>query len=179
MTTQTQARAGVTDRRTTTFIAWLSLVALLLLLTLVARDAATRTSQPAPAVEVDIASRVVALVEEGVAIFPPHQVVGHVPTAVVEPQSHETPNGANGLLGMAAPDVRAALGAPDFVRRDGSSQMWRYGRGACTLTIFLHGRDKDLAVQHVEGRGLRSPSDPSADCAERLVGERRRADLPG
>jgi hypothetical protein len=56
--------------------------------------------------------------------------------------------------------------------------MWRYGRGACTLTIFLHGQNKDLAVQHVEGRGLRSPSDPRADCADRLVGERRRADLP-
>lgn len=179
MTTRTRTQVDVIDRRTTTLIAWLGLAAVLLMLTLVARDAALRTTQSTPAVEIDTVGRVIATEEDGFEIFSPVVVADLAARASEEAQFAEAANGMNGLVGLDADEVRAALGAPDFVRRDGSSQMWRYGSGACTLTIFLHGRDQSLAVQHVEGRRLRSPSDPSADCAERLVGERRRVDLPG
>jgi len=88
------------------------------------------------------------------------------------------------LLGMAPEALRTALGAPDFLRRDGSTQMWRYGSGNCTLTLSFSGQAGVLRVEHVEAR---APAGIHADesgehasrCRERLIGETRRTDLPG
>lgn len=166
MTPRSQATTRPTDRWSMSPLGWLTMGALLVVLLLLARDVASRSvQQPVKPVEHVPSSGIAATMLADV-----------VP---VSPALEAPPADRRGLLGMDAGALRASLGAPDFVRRDGGAQMWRYGSGACTLTLFLHGQDGKLAVEHVEGRGLRSPTDPSADCAERLVGERRRADLPG
>jgi hypothetical protein len=172
MTTRTQAQVVADDRRMSGTIAWLSVVAAVLLFTLAARDASSLGTQSAALIKIDMTE----VVSDEVVIIPP---VARA-SAPAPARTAERPIASgSGLLGLDASALRSILGAPDFVRRDGNTQMWRYGRGACTLTLFLHGEDERMAVEHVEGRGLRSPIDPSADCAERLVGEGRRADLPG
>lgn len=176
MTTRTLAQVVAVDRRMSGMIAWLSVVAAVLLFTLAARDASSLGTQSSAPIMIDVADGAVAAVNDAVVIIPPVAVAAA--PAPVRSTERRTARGS-GLLGLDASELRSTLGPPDFVRRDGNSQMWRYGRGACTLTLFLHGEDERLAVQHVEGRGLRSPADPSADCAERLVGERWRPDLPG
>lgn len=172
--------ADAIERRSAAWIAWAALGALLAMLVLEARDVARRSAQPAPVIEVEASARViVGLPLDDLA---PSGPVVMAPAALPAAKSAETTAVAGderGLVGMDAAALRAALGAPDFVRRDGRSQMWRYGSGGCTLTVFLHGQDGELTVEHVEGRGLRSLQDVGADCAERLVGERRPADLPG
>ncbi|HKU65040.1 MAG TPA: hypothetical protein VJQ06_08275 [Rhizomicrobium sp.] len=59
------------------------------------------------------------------------------------------PRGEPGLyLNMAAPSLQAAFGRPAFVRKDGSTEMWRYDGAACRAFFFLYG--SPLAVRHVE-----------------------------
>ena len=59
------------------------------------------------------------------------------------------PRGEPGqYLNMAAPGLQAAFGRPAFVRKDGSTEMWRYDGAACRAFFFLYG--SPLAVRHVE-----------------------------
>ncbi len=59
------------------------------------------------------------------------------------------PRGEPGqYLNMAASGLQAAFGHPAFVRKDGSTEMWRYDGAACRAFFFLYGTPP--AVRHVE-----------------------------
>ncbi len=54
------------------------------------------------------------------------------------------------VTGMAASQLRVAFGAPAFVRKDGTAQMWRYDGASCKAFFFLYSDGGDLSVRHVE-----------------------------
>ncbi len=59
------------------------------------------------------------------------------------------PRGEPGaFVNLQAGDLRALLGMPAFVRRDGVTEMWRYDGAACRAFFFLYGAP--LSVRHVE-----------------------------
>lgn len=55
-----------------------------------------------------------------------------------------------GTTGMHEAELRAAFGAPAFVRHDGTTQIWRFDGANCKAFFFLYSRDGDTAVWHVE-----------------------------
>ena len=59
------------------------------------------------------------------------------------------PRGEPGqYLNLSADGLKAALGKPAFVRKDGATELWRYDGAACRAFFFLYGAP--LAVRHVE-----------------------------
>lgn len=61
------------------------------------------------------------------------------------------PSGEPGdITGMAASQLRVAFGQPAFVRKDGTTEMWRYDGRSCKAFFFLYPNGSDLAVRHVE-----------------------------
>jgi hypothetical protein len=62
---------------------------------------------------------------------------------------------------MAASGLQAVFGRPAFVRKDGSTEMWRYDGAACRAFFFLYGTPP--AVRHVET--LPHGADSAADIA--------------
>lgn len=64
------------------------------------------------------------------------------------------------------PQIRKLFGQPDFVRKDGPSQLWRYSAKKCTLELFMFqakGATSALIVSHFEMR----PRD-GAEMSERI-----------
>ncbi len=86
------------------------------------------------------------------------------------PQSAVTAPAAQPLMGMNAADLRVAIGAPAFVRKDGADQMWRYDTAGCKAFFFLYPQGSDLAVRHVETlpQGKSEAADPA--CLNALRG---------
>ena len=64
-------------------------------------------------------------------------------------------------LNMVASGLQAAFGRPAFVRKDGTTEMWRYDGAACRAFFFLYGTPP--AVRHVET--LPHGADSAADIA--------------
>ena len=78
---------------------------------------------------------------------PPPQPVQAAPAPGAIPPP--PPRGEPGqYLNMAAPGLQAAFGRPAFVRKDGTTEMWRYDGVACRAFFFLYGSPP--AVRHVE-----------------------------
>jgi hypothetical protein len=67
------------------------------------------------------------------------------------------------LVDMPEARLRAAFGAPAFVRRDGVSEMWRYDGAGCRAFFFLNVSGARRVVRHVETlpRGTKGPADPA------------------
>ena len=77
------------------------------------------------------------------------------------------PRGEPGqYLNMAAPGLQAAFGRPAFVRKDGTTEMWRYDGAACRAFFFLYGAP--LAVRHVETLPHGAQSAADMDCLTAL-----------
>src|SRR6185295_6330977 len=74
------------------------------------------------------------------------------------------PSGEPGnVAGMDASRIRVAFGVPQFVRKDGQIEMWRYDGAGCKAFFFMYPRGNSLAVKHVET--LPRPSNAAADTA--------------
>jgi hypothetical protein len=54
------------------------------------------------------------------------------------------------IAGMDASRIRVAFGAPQFVRKDGATEMWRYDSSNCRAFFFFYPNGNSLAVRHVE-----------------------------
>jgi hypothetical protein len=67
------------------------------------------------------------------------------------------------IAGMDAGRVRVAFGAPQFVRKDGPAEMWRYDGASCKAFFFLYPNGSSMAVRHVET--LPHPANQAADAA--------------
>ena len=76
-------------------------------------------------------------------------------------------------LNLSEANLRALLGAPQFMRRDGGTQMWRYDGTQCRAFFFLYGPGGADTVRHVETvpAGATSAADPL--CLSALKNARR------
>jgi hypothetical protein len=65
-------------------------------------------------------------------------------------------------LGLPEANLRVLLGAPQFLRQDGGTQMWRYDGAQCRAFFFLYGTEGSQTVRHVETlpAGTVSAADP-------------------
>lgn len=77
------------------------------------------------------------------------------------------------FVGFSPERVLPILGAPDFVRRDGSAQIWQYRATNCVLDLFLYQTGNETHVKHAELRP-RVPGAESIDsCYSRMRQERK------
>jgi hypothetical protein len=72
---------------------------------------------------------------------PPVRVALPAPPPVGEP---------SGIAGLQASQLRVAFGAPVFVRKDGTAELWRYDGASCKAFFFLYPEGNSLSVRHVE-----------------------------
>ena len=87
------------------------------------------------------------------------------------PRSGEPGN----IAGMDAARIRVAFGAPQFVRKDGQVEMWRYDGANCKAFFFMYPRGDSLAVKHVET--MPRPDNAAADttCLQGLLAHAKSA----
>jgi hypothetical protein len=80
------------------------------------------------------------------------------------------------IAGMDAGRIRVAFGAPQFVRKDGQIEMWRYDGAGCKAFFFMYPNGGSLAVRHVETMP-RGPNDQGADsnCLQGLLARAKTA----
>lgn len=55
-----------------------------------------------------------------------------------------------GYIGLSAGKLRTAFGAPAFVRKDGTGEIWRYDAASCRAFFFFYPDDSGFEVRHVE-----------------------------
>jgi hypothetical protein len=55
-------------------------------------------------------------------------------------------------VGLTAPEIAAALGPPDFLRRDPPAEIWQYRASACFLDVFLYAEPGGLRAAYAEAR---------------------------
>lgn len=80
---------------------------------------------------------------------------------------------ANEFVGFSPDRVLPILGAPDFVRRDGTAQIWQYRDTNCILDLFLYQSGSEALVKHAELRS-RVPGAESLDvCYSRMRQNRK------
>jgi hypothetical protein len=51
---------------------------------------------------------------------------------------------------ISVTQLRALLGEPAFVRKDGATEMWRYDAPLCRAFFFVYGGDAQQQVRHIE-----------------------------
>lgn len=56
------------------------------------------------------------------------------------------------LMKLSRGDLSTMLGAPNFVRRDVSAEVWQYKTGSCILDLFLYKAPDDFKVAYYEFR---------------------------
>lgn len=54
------------------------------------------------------------------------------------------------LAGLKSTQLREAFGAPNFVRKEGPMELWRYDSSGCRAFFFLYPYGQALLVRHVE-----------------------------
>lgn len=54
------------------------------------------------------------------------------------------------LAGIDASALQVAFGRPALVRKDGTSEMWRYDGAGCKAFFFLYSNGAGFTVKHVE-----------------------------
>ena len=79
---------------------------------------------------------------------------------------------AEEFVGYSPERVLPILGAPDFVRRDGTAQIWQYRATNCILDLFLYTSGKETRVKHAELRPRGPGAEPLDACYSRLRQER-------
>ena len=94
-----------------------------------------------------------------------------LPPAMPAPVRPPPPVEAEPFLGLQAPQLRALLGAPAFMRKDGATEMWRYDTQSCRGFFFLTG--SPATVGHVDTLPQGPGDSPDPACLKAL-----RASLP-
>lgn len=56
------------------------------------------------------------------------------------------------LAGRTVTEVTALLGKPEFRRKDGAAEVWRYDGAACFLDVFFYEAQGAVRVKHAEIR---------------------------
>ncbi len=91
---------------------------------------------------------------------------GPMQTAVVPltPPPDPVSDNPKQLFGLSGPRVTALLGPANYVRRDGSAEVWQYQATACVLDVFLYRRDATLFVAHFDLRQRSAATEPPRHC---------------
>jgi hypothetical protein len=76
---------------------------------------------------------------------------------------------------MDAARIRVAFGAPQFVRKDGQVEMWRYDGANCKAFFFLYPSGNLLAVKHVETMPRPDNAAVDSTCLQGLLAHARAA----
>ena len=60
-----------------------------------------------------------------------------------------------------AAQLRAEFGAPDFIRKEIDSELWRYDGTGCALFVFLYRENETYLLRHIETlpRGSQTAAD--------------------
>ena len=77
--------------------------------------------------------------------------------------------GPANVAGMDAARIRLAFGAPQFVRKDGQVEMWRYDGASCKAFFFLYPNGGSLAVRHVETMPQGANATADSTCLQSLL----------
>lgn len=82
----------------------------------------------------------------------PPQTIVPAPPPVGEPAD---------LAGLKSTQLRELYGPPNFIRREGAMELWRYDSPRCKAFFFLYSYGQALLVKHVETlpRGNRLAAD--------------------
>ena len=96
-------------------------------------------------------------------------------TAALPPRPEPEPVDDNPkqLFGLSGQRVAALLGPANFVRRDGSAEVWQYRAAECVLDVFLYRRDAVLSVAHVDLRQRVTSTEPPRRCFAGLITRHR------
>ena len=54
------------------------------------------------------------------------------------------------IAGMDASKIKVAFGSPQFVRKEGAAEIWRYDAASCKAFFFLYPEGESMVVRHVE-----------------------------
>lgn len=54
------------------------------------------------------------------------------------------------LAGLKSTQLREIYGTPNFVRKEGAMELWRYDSSGCRAFFFLYPYGQTLLVRHVE-----------------------------
>ncbi len=81
-------------------------------------------------------------------------------------------------MGMDRGALLAALGKPDFLRRDRPALRWQYRTGGCVLDVFLYrgAGGGDFTVTHVEARDKNARPLAETDCLKDVFDRKRLAE---
>ena len=79
------------------------------------------------------------------------------------------------LAGMDASRVRVAFGAPQFVRKDGQVEIWRYDAANCRAFFFMYPNGASLAVRHVETMPQGAGAAADSNCLQALLAHAKAA----
>lgn len=88
----------------------------------------------------------------------------------VQPVPQPQPGASKTLIGLTGSKLRAAFGAPAFVRKDGIAELWRYDGASCKAFFILYKNQGALEVRDVETlpHGSGKAADPTCLDALRL-----------
>ncbi len=110
---------------------------------------------------------------------PPDHSLPPAGADAAHPSLADLARGPQRFEGLEGKDVLAALGDPNFRRRESPAEVWQYYGPGCILDLFLYddvpgasaGTVPDGKVAHAELRGR--PGEPiEAACLSRLIGQR-------
>jgi hypothetical protein len=93
--------------------------------------------------------------------MPEPEPPAEIPPPPPAPEPPPPPTDAQGL--------RAAYGAPAFIRREADSELWRYDGMGCAAFFFLYPEGSTYRIRYAETspRGRDVPADP--DCLRSLI----------
>jgi hypothetical protein len=76
------------------------------------------------------------------------------------------------IIGASAADLRGLFGAPAFVRKENSDEMWRYDGNGCRAFFFLYSQGGAQIVRYVETAPPGADGAADADCLNALRADR-------
>ncbi len=79
-------------------------------------------------------------------------VTASLPTGPKPPQAPPSMLTLTQLNGLSASELKAALGDPTLLRRDGPAQLWQYAGSGCVLHVFLYKDNGSFRVTYSEVR---------------------------
>jgi hypothetical protein len=97
------------------------------------------------------------------------KTVAQLPAEVTLGISSLKAESAGELRGRPAKSLVSVIGRPDFVRRDGSAQIWQYRNARCILDLFVYGGETAEQVKHAELRGSAVGKAPARGCFAKMM----------
>jgi hypothetical protein len=130
-------------------------------------NCATQTVPPAPMAALPPAAATPEPAQPVPAMMPAAEPAP-APEVALLPPAPEPPPPPPPPPPTDAQSLRAAYGAPDFIRRETDSELWRYDAKSCAVFFFLYREGNRMLIRYAETspRGKESPAD--AECVRGL-----------